>query len=82
MALTESGGPFRTAKFLHLEYGKLKRLVQSTAPVPRTTAPTGLCGIGSASGGRSDGMRDRVGKGRAARYASGGKNLGAWATCS
>ncbi len=28
-----------TAQILRLEYGKLKRLVQSTAPVPRTTAP-------------------------------------------
>ena len=32
-------GVYRTAKVLRLEYGKLKRLVQSAAPVPRTTAP-------------------------------------------
>jgi hypothetical protein len=32
-------GVFRTAKILRLEYGKLKPLVQSAAPVPRTTAP-------------------------------------------
>ena len=32
-------GVFRTAKFLRLEYGKLKRLVQCAVPVPRTTVP-------------------------------------------
>jgi len=32
-------GVYRTAKVLRLEYGKLKRRVQSAAPVPRTTAP-------------------------------------------
>jgi hypothetical protein len=32
-------GVYRTAKVLRLEYGKLKRRVQSAAPIPRTTAP-------------------------------------------
>ena len=32
-------GVFRTAKILRLEYGKLKRLVESTADVSRTKAP-------------------------------------------
>ena len=32
-------GVYRTAKILRLEYGKLKRLVHSTASAPRTTAP-------------------------------------------
>ncbi len=32
-------GVFRTAKILRLEHGKLKRMVQSAAPVARPTAP-------------------------------------------
>ena len=32
-------GVFRTAKILHLEYGKLKRLAQSSASDRRTTPP-------------------------------------------
>ena len=36
--LAKTHGVFRTAKILHLEYGKLKRLAQSTAPDPRATA--------------------------------------------
>lgn len=32
-------GVFQTAKILRLEYGKLKRLVESPAPDSRTTAP-------------------------------------------
>ena len=32
-------GVFRTAKILRLEYGKLKRLTQSAAPVPPITVP-------------------------------------------
>jgi len=32
-------GVFRTAKCLRLEYGKRKKLAQSSPPVPRTTAP-------------------------------------------
>jgi hypothetical protein len=35
-------GVSRTAKILRLEYGKLKRLVQSAADVSRTTAPPAL----------------------------------------
>ena len=37
--LAKEHGVFRTAKCLHLEYGKLKRLVESVPPIPRTTAP-------------------------------------------
>jgi hypothetical protein len=33
-------GVFRTAKILRLEYGKLKRMAASAAPVKRTAAPT------------------------------------------
>jgi hypothetical protein len=32
-------GVFRTAKILHLEYGKLKRMSESAAPVRRAAAP-------------------------------------------
>ena len=32
-------GVFRTAKILRLEYGKLKRMVESAAPVRRAPAP-------------------------------------------
>ncbi len=31
-------GVFRTAKVLHLEYGKLKRMVESAPAIPRLTA--------------------------------------------
>ena len=37
--VAKAHGVFRTAKILRLEYGKLKRLAQSIAPGPRTTAP-------------------------------------------
>lgn len=37
--VAKAHGVFRTAKVLRLEYGKLKRLAQSVAPDPRTTAP-------------------------------------------
>ena len=37
--VAKAHGVFRTAKILHLEYGKLKRLAESTGPDPRTTAP-------------------------------------------
>jgi hypothetical protein len=33
-------GVFHTAKVLRLEYGKLKRMVQSEKPIAKTTAPT------------------------------------------
>jgi hypothetical protein len=32
-------GVFRTAKILHLEYGKLKRMAESAAPVRRAAVP-------------------------------------------
>ena len=32
-------GVFRTAKVLHLDYGKLKRIVESAAPVQRAAMP-------------------------------------------
>jgi hypothetical protein len=32
-------GIFRTAKILHLEYGKLKRMAESAAPARRAAAP-------------------------------------------
>jgi hypothetical protein len=32
-------GVFRTAKILRLEYGKLKRMMESSGPVARTAAP-------------------------------------------
>lgn len=35
-------GVFRTAKILRLEYAKLKRLMESTAPVRRAPAPAGF----------------------------------------
>jgi len=40
-------GVFRTAKVLHLEYGKLKRMVESAPPRPRPTAvqPLGPAGF-------------------------------------
>jgi hypothetical protein len=33
-------GVFHTAKVLRLEYGKLKRMVQSARPIAKATAPT------------------------------------------
>ena len=36
--VAKAHGVFRTAKILHLEYGKLKRLTQAAAPAPRATA--------------------------------------------
>ena len=33
-------GVFRTSQVLSLEYGKLKRMVQSEKPIAKTTAPT------------------------------------------
>ena len=35
-------GVFRTAKILRLEYGKLKRMMESAAPVRRAPAPAGF----------------------------------------
>ena len=37
--VAKAHGVFRTAKILRLEYGKLKRLAESTAPDQRTTLP-------------------------------------------
>jgi len=37
--LAQDHGVFRTAQVLHLEYGKLKRLVERAGPVASATAP-------------------------------------------
>jgi len=37
--VAQAHGVFRTAQILRLEYDKLQRLVHSTPPAPRTTAP-------------------------------------------
>ena len=37
--LAQDHGVFRTAQVLHLEYGKLKRLVERAGPVAPATAP-------------------------------------------
>ena len=38
-AVAREHGVFRTAKILRLEYGKLKRMVETAAPVRRAPAP-------------------------------------------
>ena len=38
-AVARKHGVFHTAKILRLEYGKLKRMVESAAPVKRAAAP-------------------------------------------
>jgi hypothetical protein len=38
--VARENGVFRTAKIVRLEYGKLKRMAASAAPVKRTAAPT------------------------------------------
>jgi hypothetical protein len=39
-AVAREHGVFRTAKILRLEYGKLKRMVETAAPVRRAPAPS------------------------------------------
>src|SRR5271165_7448296 len=38
-AVAREHGVFHTAKVLRLEYGKLKRMVQSSRPIAKTAAP-------------------------------------------
>ncbi len=41
-AVAREHGVFHTAKILRLEYGKLKRMVESAAPAKRAAAPAGF----------------------------------------
>jgi hypothetical protein len=55
-------GVFRTAKCLRLEYGKRKKLAQSSPPVPRTISTASISGTDGAAGSWSVRMPDRVGR--------------------
>ena len=47
-------GVFHTAKVLRLEYGKLKRMVQSAGPLAKTAAPTFVELVAPQTGGLSE----------------------------
>ena len=47
-------GVFHTAKVLRLEYGKLKRMVQSARPMAKTAAPTFVELVAPQTGGLSE----------------------------
>jgi len=52
-------GVFHTAKVLRLEYGKLKRMVQSARPIAKTAAPEFVELVAPHTGGLSEGRRAR-----------------------
>ena len=47
-------GVFQTAKVLRLEYGKLKRMVQSARPIAKTAAPAFVELVAPQTGGLSE----------------------------
>ena len=57
--VTLEHGVFHTAKALRLEYGKLKRMVQSARPMGEDRSAD-VCGTGSAPDGRPVGVPHRV----------------------